>query len=244
MKEDRLFFNPFRMLSPKLHREAIRIEELPDKPVADGIPLEEGLLIMTGKLIEMARLVSKSLATGSAAQMEKCEALADEVHQQEKFLTRDLVGSEANRAVVDTLIRFPYRLERIGDMLESILRCSRKKAKEGIPFSEKAFGELDKLFALINEMLVDLRDAIRTPNKKILEAIRSEGRDLAILFEECKIAHWRRLEAGFCAVEASSLYRDILDSVRTIGEYLSKMSESLLELDKQEIENKDLEKAS
>jgi hypothetical protein len=50
------------------------------------------------------------------------------------------------------------------------------------------------------------------------------------MFEEFKLAHWERIEAGFCAVEASSVYRDILDSVKSVNEYLVKMTETLQEL--------------
>jgi phosphate:Na+ symporter len=232
MKSKDVFFNPFRLLSPKLHAEALRIEELHTQPVSPQVTLEEGVLIMISKLIEMTSLLSKAVISQSAAQMDKCESLAHEVDEQENILTGGLVGSQSEKEVVKGVIRFPYRLERIGDMLESMLKCCRVKAKRGIPFSDKAHMELDQLFSMLLSLFNNLRDAFRTPNKILLEAIIADTRKLTQLVEDCKLAHWARLEAGVCHVEASSIYRDILDSAKTSGEYVEKMCASLLELDK------------
>jgi Na+/phosphate symporter len=78
-------------------------------------------------------------------------------------------------------------------------------------------------------MMVNLRDAFLTPNKAILDRIISDGKRLGDMLEDFKVAHWTRLEMGFCAVEASSMYRDILDSVKSVNEYLVKMSRTLLD---------------
>ncbi|MDQ7784138.1 MAG: hypothetical protein RDU20_14735 [Desulfomonilaceae bacterium] len=230
MKDEHIFYNPFRMLSPALDYEIEHIEEFHQKPVSEGISLEEGLLVMISKLIEVGRLLSRSVVTSSASQMDRCEKLAKDVHRQEKILTRDLVESKVEDDLLRALIRFPYRLERIGDMFESILNCCRIKAQHGVPFSDNAYAEMDQLFNLLLEMMNNLRDALRTPNKLILRAIIEDGKKLNELIEEFKLAHWMRLEAGFCAVEASSLYRDILDSAKSVNEYVSKMSQTLLEL--------------
>lgn len=230
MKHKEVFFNPFRMLSPRLHAEAMRMEELYEKPVSESVSLEEGLLIMISKIIEMTRVLSKCVVTGAAHQMERCEELAREVHEQEKILTRGLVTSDVEKDLLKGVIRFPYRLERIGDMLESVLKCCQIKAVRSIPFSDKAYGELEQIFAALLEMMINMRDALRTPNKVLLDTILSEGRNLSELLEEFKLAHWERLEAGFCAPEASSVYRDILDSIKWTNEYLERMCITLLEL--------------
>jgi Na+/phosphate symporter len=230
MKDGHPFYNRFRMLSPKLDHEALKIEKLHTEPLRESISLQEGLLIMASKLIEMCGLLSEVIVSGSHVQMDTCEKLAREVHEQEKILTRDLVESDVKGDLLKGMIRFPYRLERIGDMFESVLSCCRIRTRYGIPFSEKAYVELDQLFTVLVEMMNNLRDALKVPNKAILEASISDGHRVNQMFEEFKLAHWRRLEEGFCAVAASSMYRDILDSLKFINEYLVKMTETLLEL--------------
>jgi len=232
MKEKSYFFNPFRMLSPKLDAQAIKIEELHQKPASQTLTLEEGLLVMISKLIEMSRLLSKAVVSGSASQMDRCEALGNEVDEQENILTKSLVSGDVDKELLKGVIRFPYRLERMGDMLESILRCCRIKEKRGIPFSDKAHAELDELFDGLMHMLINLRDAFKTPNKTLIEAISADSLKLRNRINDFKLAHWERLEAGICHVEASSVYRDILDSSKTACEYVEKMCETLLELDR------------
>jgi hypothetical protein len=72
------------MISPKLDSEALRLEEFHEKPFSETVALQEGLLIMVSKAIEITRLLSKAVVSGSQAQMNKCEALAKDVHEQEK----------------------------------------------------------------------------------------------------------------------------------------------------------------
>lgn len=230
MKEKSIFVNPFRMLSPKLNQEALKLENLYERPVSPSVTLEEGLLIMISKLIEMTRLLAKCVVSGSDALMNRCQQLAEEVDRQERLLTTELVSAKLKSELIKGLIRFPYRLERIGDMLESILRCCRLMSRDAISISDKAHEEMDELFSTLMDMMVNLRDAFTTPNRVILEHVISQGKRLSVLVEEAKMAHWERLEQGFCAVEASSMYRDILDSFKASGEYLSLMSSTLLEL--------------
>lgn len=230
MKEKAIFVNPFRMLSPKLDQEAVRLETLYERPVSPSVTLEEGLLIMISKLIEMTRLLSKCVVSDAEPLMNRCQALAEEVDRQEKLLTGGLISSKIHSDLFKGLIRFPYRLERIGDMLESILRCCRLKSREAITMSDKAYEEMDELFSTLMDMMMNLRDAFRTPNRVILEYVLGQAKKLSLLVEEAKMAHWERLEQGFCSVEASSMYRDILDSFKDSGEYVTLMSSTLLEL--------------
>lgn len=230
MKEKSLFFNPFRLLSPKLDHEVTRLDDLHQKVVSESLSVEEALLITLSKIIEMTRCLSKSMVTASTIQMDQCAALGKEVHEQERRITGDLVSAGLKAEVLRGFIRFPFRLERTGDMLESILNCCRIKAREGIPFSDKAEAELDQLFKVLLDMMINLRDAFRTPNMVLLEAIISEGRQLSDLLDKSRLAHWERMERGFCAVQASTLYLDILDSIKSINEYLQKMTRTLIDL--------------
>ena len=61
------------------------------------------------------------------------------------------------------LIRFPLRLERIADELDSILTCCRIKARDGIEFSDKAHAELNQMLAIVLDMLENLHDVMTTP---------------------------------------------------------------------------------
>jgi Na+/phosphate symporter len=230
MKDEHLIFNPFRILSPNLDDERGDFEELYKRPVSEEITLGEGLLVMISKVIEMTRLLSKCISSGSSDDLDKCEALAREVDNQERILTRHLVEMDLEGDLLKGLIRFPYRLERIGDMLESILSACRIKARFEFPFSDETYRELDDLFSTLIEMMINLRDAFIVPNKLLLEQIISDGKKVSWMLEESIVGHWMRLEAGLSAAESSSMYRDILDSLKSANDYLVKMATTLREI--------------
>lgn len=232
MKDQRYVWNPFRMISPKLDSELVRLEELHEIPVSESLGPQEDLLVMTSKLIEITRIFSKCFAGDDTERLRACERLAAEVHQHEKFATTGLIDASSviGQNVFRIVVRFPSRMERIGIMFGNILKCAEIKSKEGIPFSDKAQAELSQIVALVRDMLCNLRDALLLQNKVLAEHIKLQGNNLITMVEDARFAHWSRIEAGFCAPAASSLYLEILDSIRSINEYIQKMQESLIAL--------------
>ncbi len=243
MKDERLVVNPFFILSPKLDSEAERLQDLHNSPVSDSLSPEQGLLIMISKLIEINRILSKAVVLVDDDLLAACERLCDEVHQQEELVTSNLVQScnSIGQNLFRLVVRFPCRLERIGDMFQNMLTCCRIKQKNGIPFSDKALGDLAQIFGLTGEMLINIRDSLMIRNKSLLKHIASERERVMRLLEEARFGHWDRIEAGFCAPAASSLYLDILDSFTAINQYIGKIADSLLDIDKTQEQPKTFE---
>lgn len=225
-----LIVNPFSVFSPAVNLEVLRLEELHRQRVSESSTLQEGVLIMVSKLAEIIRLIPECLAGREPSQMDRCKAMIHELDGEEKILTRFLVSSGLSGHMWKGVIRFPYRLKRIGDMLESVLRCARIKEEKKIPFSDAASQELEQMFSELHEMVVDLREAFRNPTKELLDSVESRAATLSTMVDQFRTAHWERLETGKCLPEASSMYRDILDSVRLAGEYLEKMARSMIEM--------------
>lgn len=231
MKDKNIFFNPFRLISPTLDSEASRIEELFETPPTDVTCLEEGLLVMCSKLIEMTDCVRKSLIVTDTEKMAKCEILGKEIHDEEKGLTGDLVCYPDTKGdVLKAIVLFPGRLERVGDLIESILNVSRIKSRDGIPFSDKAMKELTELFSLFTETLRTFRDVLLNRNQTVLESLVKQQDKLAQMTIDFGLAHEDRLLDGLCSPKASSLYLDILDSVKNANAHIKEMSEILLRL--------------
>jgi Na+/phosphate symporter len=231
MKEKQIFFNPFRIISPKLDAEASRLAEIFESPPQDITCLEEGLLVMISKLIEMNRLLRKCLIIYDTVKAEKCENLAREIHDEEKKLTGDIVCSPTTTgAILKALVLFPGRLERVGDLLESILNVARIKSRDAIPFSDKANTELNELFDLMNDMLKNFRDLIATRNRDLLDHVRAEQKKIGQSTIDFGLAHEDRLLGGLCAPKASSLYLDVLDSIKSANQNVSVLTESLAQL--------------
>lgn len=235
MKNKEVFFNPFRLISPKLDTEASRLSELYEKPPEEVTCLEEGLLVMLGKLVELSRNLRKSLLMPDPDRLAECERLAKEIHEEEKSLTEHIVvcsPTETTGEVLKAVVLFPGRLERVGDHLESLVNVCRIKARDGIVFSDMANKELDQLFDLFLDVLQNFRDALVTRNATLLEHVVSQANKLAQMCLDCALAHEDRLLQGLCASKASSLYLDILYSMKAAKGHIREMSESLLALKK------------
>jgi Na+/phosphate symporter len=228
MKEKQIFFNPFRLISPRLDHEASRLEE---PPPADMTCLEEGLLIMCGKLVELSQLTWKLLILADADKVKRCEELGEEIHHEEKGLTGDLVCSPATTGdILKTLVLFPGRLERSGDLLESVLNVARIKARDGVPFSDRAQKELEDLFSLLTEVLKDFREVLAKQQRSTLDALVPKCKKLSQLTVDFALAHEDRLIEGLCSPKASSLYLDIMDSVKGVSQHIGDMTESLMKI--------------
>lgn len=231
MKDKRVFFNPVRMLSPKLDSETLKIEDLHQHPVSEALTLEEGLLVMLSKLMEMARLVRLGFIEDCPEEIKACEVLGIEVHAQEKLLIGKLVCSPTeSREMCRAIILFPGHLERIGDFLENILNCCRIKVKDSVPFSEKGIFEVDDLLKQVMGMLRNLRDSIIAPNKALLLHIISEETKIDQLCQDMQLAHIDRLLDGTAAPRSSSLYLDITESIQSLIRHVRIMAENLLSI--------------
>jgi Na+/phosphate symporter len=230
MNNERRMTNPFQVLSPQVDAEVLRLKELHRARVSESSTLHEGVLIMISKLLEMAKLSSEFVITGDRSQMNECMTMARSLREEEQILTRHMVSRGLSGDMWKGIIRFPYRLKRVGDMLESIRHCCWIKAEERIPLSAVASEEIQKLFALLLEIIEGLKENFHMPNSELLEQTKAKGEKLREMIDDAGQAHWDRLEKGICAPEASSMYRDILDSLKTADEYLEKMCVSLLQL--------------
>jgi Na+/phosphate symporter len=228
MSEKPFYYNPFDVLSPHVDAEVHRLRDVSQRHVSQSSTFQEGLLKMIGKLIEMNGLLSKCFVTQDRSQMDRCSRLAKGVHEEEKTLTSYLVSRGVSIEMFEGVVRFPYRLERIGDMLESILHCCRAKVDHGVTFSEIADEEVGQLLLALDELLTNLRDAFLSPDRQLLEEMIDKGNRLNGMLEDFTSAHWERMENGMFPHEASSTYREILDAVTWTNQYLEKMWTSLL----------------
>jgi Na+/phosphate symporter len=232
MKDHRVMVNPFRILSPKLDSAAAKFEDLHKEPVSESVSPDEGMLIMMSKIIEMNKLVAKAIASGDEKPLTRCDELAAEVHKIEALLTKNLLGSASmiGQNLFRIVVRFPGRFERIGDMFTNIVACCRIKNREGIPFSDKAKEDLAGIFALLNDILTNIRDSLVVHNKALIEHLESQRKTLDQMLSDARFGHWDRLEKGFCAPQASTLYLEIMDSFGAVDRYIGKMAESLAAL--------------
>jgi len=231
MKDKHVFFNPLRMLSPKLDTEAIEIEALYQSPVSESMTLEEGLLVMLSKLIEMTKLLKHSFSKVSDETLTAASDLGNEVHAIEKILTEGLACTLTEPPEICRLvIMFPVHLERMGDFLESIANCCKIRCRDGVPFTDKVVAEVDGMFGALLDIMNNFRDALIRPNKVILEYVVTESNNLDHVCQDLQLSHVERLLSGSTAPRSSSLYLDIIESTQSVNRHVKSMAQEMLTL--------------
>ncbi len=168
----------------------------------------ERLLAMCEQAEALLQALDRAFTHYDRAALARAEQLAAEIHGAERPLTTALLRSRW--AFV------PGHLERIGDQAETILRCVRIILGDGVPFSDRAVGEVGELMGRAAELLRLVRDTLQTRNRFLLDTLARKGKALATRAAGFAEAHEARLVEGVCSPRASSLFLAIIDSLRGI----------------------------
>jgi hypothetical protein len=227
------FKDPLRSLGHGHDTKGLEVETMHERPVSNSVAVEEGLMIMISKLAEITRLLSQPSSGFPGSEPQRCLRLAREVHAQSQILTKALVSLRVDEQPINGLIRFPFRLERVGRMLENILDCYRTGALAHITFGDQANREQAQIFSLLLDILSNLRDALQNPSREALLAVSFQGKRLQGMVQQFAAVHWELVVgSGACSEEASTMWCEILDWAKLANEYLMEIVANLLELGK------------
>jgi Na+/phosphate symporter len=189
--------------------------------------------LMCEENVQMLRLTAKAFAMQSPATLEPAKNLGRDIHQREKKLTemiiQNLTGELGSAQTHKELLFVPMHLERVGDNIEDLARAVNTMIKDGIPFTERAMGEVNGLFDKDIELLECVRDAVTTKNKILMRHILDEGKRFDSRVNEFALLHQQRMIEGVCVPKASSLYLAILDYLKGIESHCRQIGLKLLE---------------
>jgi Na+/phosphate symporter len=211
------------------------VETLHKRAVSNSVGVDEGLMIMLSKLVEMTRLLSQYFAGSTGAEPQTLLRLAGEVNEQSQILTEALLCLQLDEQQIKKLIRFPFRLERVGKMLENILECHQTRPPGETTCGDKAYREQEQIFALLIDILKNLRDSLHNPSREALLAVLFQGKRLDEMVQQFGGTHWERVKSGAYPVESSTRWYEILDSAKWAAEHLMEMAANLLELWKPQV---------
>lgn len=229
MSERSAFNEPLWTLE---HGHGVRdweVETLYERPVSSSVGVEEGLMIMISKLVHMTRSFSPGFSGSPVTDASTFLKLAEDVREQSQILTNMLFSLSKEEKPSNSLARLPFHLERVAHMLKNILDCHRAKTLSGIRFSDKAHREQQQIFALLLDILNNLRDALQNPRREALLAVLLQGKRLEQMIVEFNGTHGERL-LNASTDEGSIMWHEILASMKWANAYLMQMASNLLYL--------------
>ena len=207
-------------------RESGQSLNAPDSQ-SDG--LNQGCLIMIGKLMEIALSLSVCISSDGPNEMDRCEILAKEVRDQEKVLTRNL-HTVAHGDALSALVRLPFFLQGIGEKLGNIVNRCRHKVVEGILLNGTGEAHCQQLLAILIDMMNNLQDAFTMTDTVLVQSIISQGNELSRMLRDFRSADWLRLRKGPSEAQMIDIYLDILDAIKSANEDVGNICTTLLEL--------------
>lgn len=155
--------------------------------------------------------------------LREADKIGKELHEKEKMLTQSIMeiyssGGSVNEGVA--MGHIPSHLERIGDNIELLSRCSSTIANEGICFSDRAVKEVNALFGEAIDILQSAGDALKANDRARFVEIRERGRKFQEVISGYSLSHYDRLIEGVCMPKASSSYLAILDYLSGIERHV------------------------
>jgi Na+/phosphate symporter len=190
--------------------------------------LRNSALEMCVHALEMLRLSRDAFQQYSAAALQDITDIGRHLHHHEKRLTdhvaMQLRAYPMSLGPVEPLAFLPAALERIGDSIEALARCTGALHRDDIPLSERGHLEILSLFGRSIELLERVASAIRQGGPEVLGRIRESGEGFQAYCDEIALYHQDRLIRGVCKPRASSVFLSMLDSFREIERYIRRMT--------------------
>lgn len=198
---------------------------------------EKSLKELVGTLYDMNQsageciyLLQNALIYNSSKSLDECEARIKEMAKNEKTLTPEFVERAKGNPDLRVYVSIPGHLERIGNFIENITRCTRVKIRKGISFSDRAVSEITFLMERLQEVLKNVGDIILARNAIIREYVKESVTEIGRSADGFAITHEERLMYELCTPEASPLFLDILDAIKVIAWHAKEIAEKLTKL--------------
>lgn len=188
------------------------------------------ILRMCESTKEMFELTFEGFRKLNKERLSQAEEIGQEIHLKEKTLVPLIIAalskSREPARNLELLSLVPTHLERIGDNIELLIRCSNSIIEEGICFSDKALREINILFENLTELLQYVGDIIKTNNKVLVTHVLEGIKNFQETVNEYSIWHYDRLIEGSCLPKASSSYLAIIDYLSEIASHIKWITRS------------------
>lgn len=140
-------------------------------------------------------------------------------------LFEGIVEKKEKNALDQAFLELLPSLQRLGIAVTDLLGGVQVAVDTEIPLTEKAFGEISEMMALLKDLARDTNDVLATRNSHFRAYAVSSVEHLLQRTYECGLGHQQRVVVGVCTPKASFLYLDLMDSVKRIAQELGCLCE-------------------
>lgn len=157
-----------------------------------------------------------------------CNVIIESIKKGETELTKKMTALVPDHPDMRPYVSVPGHLLVIGENLEKLVALVEAKIKDNILFSDKAAKETTFLLQRLSEILWTASSLILARNTFLGMYIDESIVNLSKTADEYATRHEERLIEGLCLPKASSVYVNMLDSIKSIAWHIMEIARHLI----------------
>lgn len=178
-------------------------------------------------IIASIDMMYKCLSAANVCKAEETEAAIYRVRFQVEAATKAVIKEAKTDPDAAKLISIPTHLDRIQANTGRMASAIRRKAEEGVLFSDRGIAELEYLFERYRDIVLHVKELLVDKNMIVVKHIMESYKALEKKADEAATKHEERLIEGLCLPTASSMFLDILDSMKTSAWHAREIAKDL-----------------
>ena len=203
---------------------------------------------------EMAKVSMKALNTAIDCLDEFSESKANEVREYEdkSDYYEDIIGKylvklnarqlgEYEGKLSGVLLKAIGDFERISDHAVNILESAEEMRDKGIAFSQGARAEMSLLCEATKEIADRTYMSFLSDSPEYVNTIDALEGTIDLMKEKMRERHIERLQKGECGIEEGFVWCDLITDMERVADHCTNISDSVIELQKQDKSYKDRE---
>ncbi len=132
-----------------------------------------------------------------------------------------------NSSRIAALMHAANDIERIGDYCSNITDNSIQMKEAGLVFSKAAIDDLDHAFEIIEEMVANSIEALRTSNREVARTIIEQEIYVDDLEIKLRESHMQRLDEGTCNPQSTVIFFELLHTIERISDHCRNIAEAV-----------------
>jgi len=169
-----------------------------------------------------------ALIYNSSKPLKDCETTVKDIKKTEAVITKKIAELAKDNPDLKQYVSVPAHLLRIGENIEKLSELMDKKIKDDILFSDKAVTEITFLLQRIVDVMRPTSDIILAKNTILGRYVQESEEGIVKRATEYATLHEERLIEGLCLPVASSIFINMLDSIKNIAWHAKEITSKLV----------------
>jgi Na+/phosphate symporter len=173
-------------------------------------------------------LLQTSFIYNSSKHLNDCRTKLSDVIKSGNILKEEVMRLDRENVGLKPYVLVPEYLCNIAENIEQVSGLVEKKISDGILFSDKALEEVTFLIQRLLDIMRPTSDIILARNEILSNYVKESEADVVRKALEYSTLHEERLIGGICQPAASTLYVNMLDSIKNIAWLMKKIATELM----------------